>query len=139
MMGTMSRFVVRTLVSAAALWVTASLLSGVRVDPFGDGGVPETVATYLLVALVFGIVNGVLGTVVRIIAFPLYVLTLGLISFVVNGLLLLVVAGLSDAAGAGLEVDGFWWGVAGAFVLGVVSWLISIVVRPVVSAPDRRR
>ena len=44
------------------------------------------------IALIFGLVNAIVGTFVRIVAFPLYVLTLGLISFIVNGLLLLLVA-----------------------------------------------
>ena len=66
---------------------------------------------YLLIALIFGLVNAIVGTFVRIIAFPLYVLTLGLISFIVNGLLLLLVAWISDLMGFGLEIDGFWWGV----------------------------
>ena len=86
--------------------------------------------TYLLIALIFGLVNAIVGTFVRIIAFPLYVLTLGLISFIVNGLLLLLVAWISDLMGFGLEIDGFWWGVLGALVLGLISWLVGLVVRP---------
>ena len=58
------------------------------------------------------------------------VLTLGLISFIVNGLLLLLVAWISDLMGFGLEIDGFWWGVLGALVLGLISWLVGLVVRP---------
>ncbi|WP_349814801.1 phage holin family protein [Curtobacterium sp. MCJR17_043] len=69
------------------------------VDAFGDAGPVETVLTYLLVAFVFGIVNAVVGTLIRIVAIPLYVLTLGLISFVVNGVLLLIVAGGVHRAG----------------------------------------
>jgi len=88
------------------------------------------VLTYLLVGLIFGLVNAFVGTFVRIIAFPLYVLTLGLISFIVNGLLLLLVAWISDLMGFGLVVDGFWWGVLGALVLGLISWLIGLIVRP---------
>jgi len=89
------------------------------------------VLTYLLIALIFGLVNAIVGTFVRIIAFPLYVLTLGLISFIVNGLLLLLVAWISDLMGFGLEIDGFWWGVLAALVLGLISWLIGLILRPV--------
>ena len=89
-----------------------------------------TVLTYLLIALIFGLVNAIVGTFVRVVAFPLYVLTLGLISFIVNGLLLLLVAWISDLMGFGLVVDGFWWGVLGALVLGLISWLIGLIVRP---------
>ncbi|GAA4044628.1 MULTISPECIES: phage holin family protein [Agromyces] len=123
------RFFVKVIVSAFALWLTTLIVSGVRVVPYEDTDI-ATVVTYLLVALIFGIVNATIGTLIRIVAFPLYVLTLGLISFIVNGLLLLIVNWLSDLMGFGLEVDGFWWGVLGALVLGLISWLIGLVVRP---------
>jgi putative membrane protein len=104
----------------------------VELVPFDPGGTLELVLTFLLVAAVFGIVNGVLGNLIRIVAFPLYVLTLGLLALVVNGLLLLLVSWISSLFEFGLVVDGFWWGVLGAFVLGLISWFIGILVRPVV-------
>jgi putative membrane protein len=135
----MTRFIVRLLINALALWLTTLLVAGVSVDAFGDGGTTETVLTYLLVALIFGVVNGVVGTAIRVVAFPLYVLTLGLVSFIVNGLLLGIVAWVSGLLGFGLVIEGFWWGVLGALVLAVVAWLIGIVVRPIVEPRDRRR
>lgn len=127
----MTRFLVRLIINAVALWLTTLILAeGVRVVPYAPGDTLEIVVTYLLVALVFGIVNGLIGNFIRIVAFPLYILTLGLISLIVNGLLLLLVAWLSDLAGFGLEIDGFWWGVLGALVLGLIGWLINILLRP---------
>ncbi|MEI5584581.1 MULTISPECIES: phage holin family protein [unclassified Agromyces] len=123
------RFILKVVVSAFALWLTTLLVSGVSVIPYDDTDL-ATVLTYLLIALIFGVVNATIGTAIRIVAFPLYVLTLGLISFIVNGLLLLIVHWLSGLMGFGLEVDGFWWGVLGALVLGLISWLIGLVVRP---------
>ena len=123
------RFIVKVIVVAFALWLTTLIVAGVRVVPYEDTTL-ATVLTYLLVGLIFGLVNAFVGTFVRIIAFPLYVLTLGLISFIVNGLLLLLVAWISDLIGFGLVVDGFWWGVLGALVLGLISWLIGLIVRP---------
>ena len=82
------RFIVKVILNAFALWLMTLILAGhVQVVPFG----PEwwqNVLTYLLIAFVFGIVNAVVGTIVKIVAFPLYILTLGLISIIVNGLLL---------------------------------------------------
>ena len=124
------RFILRVIVVALALWLTTFIVSGVRVVPYEDTTL-GTVLTYLLIALIFGLVNAIVGTFVRIVAFPLYVLTLGLISFIVNGLLLLLVAWISDIMGFGLVVDGFWWGVLGALVLALLSWLIGILLRPV--------
>ena len=129
------RFLVRLVVNAVALWLTTLIVSGVTVTPFGDGSTTAVGLTFLLVAFVFGLVNAVLGTIIRIVAFPLYVLTLGLISLIVNAVLLLVVAGISETIGFGLQVESFGWGIVGAFVLAVFSWLIGLLVRPVLRRP----
>jgi putative membrane protein len=123
------RFIVKVIVVAFALWLTTFIVSGVKVVPYEDTTI-ATVLTYLLVALIFGLVNAFIGTFIRVVAFPIYVLTLGLISFIVNGLLLLMVSWISGLFGFGLQVDGFWWGVLGALVLGLISWLIGLIVRP---------
>lgn len=123
------RFIVKVIVIAFALWLTTFIVAGVRVVPYEDTQI-STVLTYLLIGLIFGLVNAIVGTFIRIVAFPLYVLTLGLISFLVNGLLLLIVDWISDALGFGLQVENFWWGVLGALVLGLISWLIGLIVRP---------
>ena len=123
------RFIVKVIVVAFALWLTTFIVSGVRIVPYEETTL-ATVLTYLLVGLIFGLVNAIVGTFVRVIAFPLYVLTLGLISFIVNGLLLLLVAWISELMGFGLVIDGFWWGVLAALVLGLISWLIGLIVRP---------
>ena len=120
----------RVLINALALWLTTLIVAGVKIKPFEPGGTLEMVLTILLVALVFGIVNGIIGNFIRIVAFPLYILTLGLMALVVNGLLLLLVAWLTGLFGFGLVVDSFWWGVLGALVLGLISWLIGILLRP---------
>jgi putative membrane protein len=132
------RFLARLLINALALWLTTLLVAGVSVVAFPPAGTLETVLTYLLVAAIFGLVNGIIGNAIRIVAFPVYVLTLGLISLIVNGLLLLIVGWISSLLGFGLVIEGFWWGVLGALVLGLISWLIGIVVRPVIGK-DRHR
>ena len=123
------RFIVKVIVIAFALWLTTFIVAGVNVVPYEDTTI-ATVLTYLLVALIFGLVNAFIGTFIRVVAFPIYVLTLGLISFIVNGLLLLLVDWISGIMGFGLRIDGFWWGVLGALVLGLISWLIGLIVRP---------
>jgi putative membrane protein len=125
----MGSFLLKLIINAVALWVTTLIVAGVRVESYATDTL-SLVLTYLLIALIFGFVNGFIGGFVRIVAFPLYVLTLGLLSFIVNGLLLLLVAWVSSLLGFGLVVDGFWWGVLGAFVLGVFSWLFGVLLRP---------
>ena len=134
----MRRFFLRPVVNALALWLTTLLISGIHVVPYEQGPGP-VILTYLLVALIFGVVNGVIGNLIRIVAFPLYILTLGLISLVVNTLLLLLVAGLSTLLGFGLRVDSFWSGFWGALVLALLSWVIGIVLRRVLAPSHSRR
>ena len=125
----MARFLITLIVNAVALWLTALIVSGVDVVAYAaDTG--AQVLTYLLIALIFGFVNSVVGTLLRIVTFPLYVLTLGLFSLIVNGLLLLLVAWISDFLGFGLVIAGFWTGVLGALVLGIIAWLLGLIVRP---------
>lgn len=128
----MRRFLIRLVINAIALWLTTIIVMGVKVRPFAPGDTLAWVLTYLLVALVFGIVNGVIGNLIRIVAFPLYILTLGLIALVVNALLLLLVSWITSLLGFGLYVSGFWWGVLGALVLALLSWLIGVLLRPMI-------
>jgi putative membrane protein len=131
----MRRFIVRVIGNAISLWLTTLLFAAfgradaLHVKPYASGPA-ALVVTFLLLALLFGVVNGVLGTAIRIVAFPVYLLTLGLVSLLVNGLLLLLVAWISQFFGFGLIVGGFWEGVLGALVLGVLGWIIGLVLRP---------
>lgn len=131
--GGMSRLLIRLVINSIALWLTTLILNPhVWVEAFAPGDTFAVVLTYLLVALIFGIVNGVIGNFIRIVAFPIYILTLGLIALVVNALLLLLVSWISGLLGFGLHIESFWWGLLGAVVLALLSWLIGIILRPFV-------
>jgi putative membrane protein len=134
----MRRFLVRLVINAVALWLTTHIVHGVVVKAYAPGVLPF-ILTLLLVALVFGIVNGIIGNLIRIVAFPLYILTLGLIALIVNALLLLLVAWLTGFLGFGLSINSFWDGFWGALVLAIISWLIGIILRPLLVQSDRRR
>jgi len=107
----------RLLITAAAFAVAAWLIPSFEVK----GGF----FTYLWVALIFGVVNAVLGPILQLISLPLTILTLGLFALVVNGVVLTVVAGLSDK----LDVGGFGWSILAALVISVVSALLGFVSR----------
>jgi putative membrane protein len=138
----MRRFLVRLVINAVALWLTTLICLGfgvgVRVVSYDPGAGP-TILTYLLVALIFGIVNGVIGTLIRIVAFPLYILTLGLIALIVNTLLLLLVDWLSALIGFGLVIDTFWDGFWGALILAIISFLLGLIFRPLLLPATARR
>jgi len=137
----MGRLLLRLLINTLALWLTTLILAPhVEVLSYGsDGDVFAFIVTLVVVALIFGLVNGIIGGLVRVVAFPIYLLTLGLISFVVNGLLLLLVAWISGLLGFGLSVENFGWGVLGALLLGIIAWLIGVLLRPFTGRPNQKR
>jgi putative membrane protein len=135
----MLRFVVRLIVNSIALAVAVWFVPGLTMVPYGEGaelfaGGPSIplVLSYMLFAFVFGLINGIVGNAIRIVAFPLYILTLGLIALVVNGVLLLLVNLVSDWLGFGLFVEDFYWGIIGALVLSLTSWIIGMLLRPLI-------
>jgi putative membrane protein len=121
-------FLIKVVVTAVALWIATLLVDGINVT---GGGAGKNTLTLLAVALIFGIVNAVLKPIIKVVGCVFYVLTLGLIALVVNALLLLLVSWLADKLNLPFSVDGFWAAFWGAIIVGVVSWLISLVI------PDR--
>ena len=115
------RFLARLLVNAAALWVATRIVPGVS---YSGGVVPM-----LAVALVFGVVNAVIGTMAKILTFPLILLTLGIFILVINGLMLMLTSAMSSALGLGFHVEGFWAAFWGGLVVSVISTALSLVVR----------
>ena len=119
----MSRdFVVRLLINAAALWVASRVVPGVT---YSGGWIP-----FLGVALIFGVINTVVGFTAKILTFPLIIVTLGIFIFIINGLMLWLTSAISDALGLGFRVEGFWPAFWGALVVSLVSAALSLVMRP---------
>ena len=122
------RLIVRLLASAVALAVAAWLVDGISIGPGTD---TERVLTLLGVAVIFGLVNAIVRPIARLISLPLLILTLGLFTFVVNALMLLLTAWIGDQFDLAFEVDGFWSALLGALVISVVTFLINVLL------PDR--
>jgi putative membrane protein len=114
------RFVIRLVVNAIAILAAAWLVPGILVS----GGV----GTYLAVALIFGIVNATIGTLLKVMTCPLILLTLGLFTLVINALMLQFSAWWARLFGLGFSVSGFWAAFFGALVVSVVSALFSLLV-----------
>jgi putative membrane protein len=115
---------VRFLVSAVALWVATLVVDGVDVNA---STTTDQVLTILAVAAVFGVVNMFVKPIVMLLSLPLYIITLGLFTFVVNALMLLLTSWIAGKLGVPFDVDGFWDAVLGALVISVVSWLLNIL------------
>ena len=123
------RSIIRVLALAFALWLTTLIVGdggthGVWIVPISDDAYAPLI-TLVLVALVFGLVNGTLGRVVRFVSIPLYIITFGLFALIVNGLMFALVAWLSELAGFGLRIETFWWGVLAALVMSVLAGLMN--------------
>jgi putative membrane protein len=111
----MRGLMVRWVVSALSLLLTAALLPGIRV-----GGVFSA----LVAAAFLGIFNALLRPVLIILTLPINILTLGLFTLVINGLMLQLVASVIK----GVEIDGFGWAVLGSLVLGIINWAVNALI-----------
>jgi putative membrane protein len=129
----MVRLVLGLLINGVALWFADFFVDGISLIPFGDGGDANLVLSYLAVAAIFGIINAVIGNFIRIVAFPIYLLTFGLIALVVNGALFMLVASVTQQLGFGLVIADFWWGVLGAVVMSASNWILGILLRPFIT------
>ena len=127
----MKTWLIRIVTNACALAVAAWLLEKIRITGDTDR---DRVLTLVLVALIFGVVNEFVRPVVVFFSLPLYLLTLGLMYFVVNALMLMLTSWLADQLDIGFHVKGFWTAVLGGIVIAIVSWIVG----QVLPEPDRR-
>ncbi len=125
---TLVAILIHIVVTGVALWVTTLIVPGIEV---GGATTGAQIGTLLIVALIFGIVNTVIKPIVKVLGCLFYLITLGLIAFVVNALLFLLVGWIGQQFGLPFTVDGFWPAFWGAIVVGVVSWILHLVI------PDR--
>ena len=136
----MLRFLISSLVNAFGLWAATTLVPAVKLTPYGGTGLWETIGSFLLIGAIFGLINAVISPVIKVLAFPLYILTFGLISFVINGALLLLVAWVSTAIGAnvfaidgftpeGLSIESLGWAILAALIMSIASFFTRTVLK----------
>ena len=104
---------VRLTAGALGFWAATSLISGITVN----GGAP----TYLWVAALFGLINGLIGSLVKLLTLPAILLSLGLFAFVINAAMLMLTARWSDR----LDVNNFWSALAASLIISIVTTVIS--------------
>ena len=112
---------IRLIINAAALAAADWALEGIH-----SAGLKST----LVMALIFGLVNAFIRPVIRILSFPLLILTLGLFTIVINALMLLLSEWIAGVFGVGFSVEGFGAALLGALIISVVSILLSILLVP---------
>lgn len=119
------RYLIRVVVCAAALGVATWAVPGIQLKTASD---LSKVGTLLVVALIFGIINALLKPLIHVVGCAFYVLTLGLVALVVNGLLLWLTSVIAGDLTLPFHVTGFWPSFWGAIIVGLVSWLLHLVI-----------
>jgi putative membrane protein len=103
---------VRWAVLAFSMWIATLIVPGITVH----GGI----GTYLWVALLFGLINSVFGSVIKVLTFPVSIVTFGLFIFVVNAAMLSLTARWSEK----LDVTGFWSALFASLIISVITTVI---------------
>jgi putative membrane protein len=104
---------IRLVAGALAFWAATSLISGITV--IGE------VKTYLWVAFLFGLINGFIGSLVKLLTFPAIFLSLGLFSFVINAAMLILTARWSDR----LDINNFWSALLASLIISIVTTFLN--------------
>ncbi|MEU1276969.1 phage holin family protein [Streptomyces sp. NPDC005805] len=120
----MMNFLVKTLANAGALLVAIWLVQDITLTGDSTG---KKALSLVLVALIFGLVNFFVKPLVQVLTLPLFILTLGLITLVINALMLLLTSWLADQFNLNFHVEGFWTAVLGGLIISIVSWALNVV------------
>ncbi|MFF0295492.1 phage holin family protein [Kitasatospora sp. NPDC004615] len=115
----MKNFVIKTLINAVAIWIAAWIVNGITL---AGGDWQHKTVTVLAVALIFGVVNFAIKPLVKLFSLPLFILTLGLVTFVINALMLWLTSWASDQLHLDFHVKGFWAALLGSLIISLVSW-----------------
>jgi len=117
------RFLVRWAITATAVAVATWIVPGIQVDE------PHRIWAVLLVALVLGLINAFIRPVLYALSCGLIVITLGLFTLVINGLMLWLASYIMvEGIGLQFHIEGFWNAVLGALIISVVSIGVSLFV-----------
>ena len=119
-MSSLLRFILRLAASAVAVWV-ATALPGISLT---TDVLWKKVLTLVVVALIFGVVNAVIKPIVKTVGCAFYLLTLGLVALVVNGLLLWLTSWICGKLDVPFEVHGFWNAMFGALIIALAGWVL---------------
>jgi putative membrane protein len=114
------KFALKVVILAAVFYglTRYDVLPGLDILPNPDGPLGEF-GTYLWIGLIFGVVNAIVGPILRLLSLPFVLLTLGLFLLIINAALLGLTAALTDR----LSVDGFGTAVLGGLILAVAGWV----------------
>ncbi|MEW5867633.1 MAG: phage holin family protein [Chloroflexota bacterium] len=122
----MNKFILRWAINAVALFAAIQLVPGIELQ--SSGGQQQWVA-FVLLALVFGLLNALLRPLITLLTCPLIILTLGLGTLLINTLMFYLTGWIGTQFGWGFFVRDFWSAFLGALVVSVVSIVLSLLLR----------
>jgi putative membrane protein len=118
------KFLTWLAVNALALGAATWLFDGITLSGDTDS---DKVLTLVIVGAIFGAITSFVRPVVRLLSLPLIVLTLGLMLFVINALMLLLTSAIADGISLGFHVDGFWTALWGSVVISIASVILEAI------------
>ncbi len=118
------RILIKIVITAVAVWIATLVIPGIELNTHSTAG---KIGTLLAVALIFGVVNAVLKPIAKAVGCLAYAVTLGLIAIVVNGLLFWLTSWVAGKLKVPFHITGFVPAVLGALLVGIVSWLLSLI------------
>lgn len=118
----MNRFLVRLLINAIALFAAVNLVPGIT--PLSNSWI-----SYLGLALIFGFLNALLRPLLKFLTCPLILLTLGVFTLVINTFLFWLTGAIGAGLGIGFAVAGFWPAFLGGVITSLVSVLLAMFIR----------
>lgn len=122
----MRGIIIKIFVNAVAIWVATLFVPGVAIDAKDTA---HEVLSFAVVGALFGVVNTIIKPIVVMLTLPAYILTLGLMAFVVNALMLKLVDWLSGGLGISFDSGAFFWSTIGAaIIVTLVSMVLNVMV-----------
>ena len=118
------KILIKIVVTALAVWIATLIIPGIHLHTHSTVG---KIGTLIVVALIFGVINAVLKPVAKAVGCLAYVVTLGLIAIVVNGLLFWLTSWVAGKLSVPFHITGFVPALLGALLVGVVTWLLGLI------------
>lgn len=117
----MTKFIIRWAINAVALYLAVLIVPGINYNGEWTG--------ILWLALIFGLLNALLRPLLKFLTCPLILLTLGLFTFLINAVMLMLTSTVGQSLGIGFTVDNFWQALLGSFVISFVSVVMTLILR----------
>lgn len=117
----MKKLLIRWLIGALALFLASWIVPGIRID--GNGWI-----VYAVMAIILGLINALIRPILKLLSFPLIIVTLGLFTLVINALMLWLASSIAvNWFKVGFYIDGFWSAFFGALIVSIATMILSAI------------